>query len=197
VSGSAAAGAAWMQAAGALALLAVAGHCAARLVQASRAAALPDAAGDAAGVLMALGMAAMLSPLGDPIPAVAGEVVFGLVAAGSLARALGTPEPGRRTAWAGHVAGGAAMVLMFAMPAGAAWALVTWTLIACLTSFAAWWALAAVRGVAAVPARGPSPAAVPAPPVTSLCHAVMAGAMASLLLTTVPLPYGAHVISGP
>jgi hypothetical protein len=114
---------------------------------------------------------------------VAGEFVFGLLAAGSLAGALGTPEPGRRTAWAGQALGGAAMVLMFAMPAGVAWTLVTWTLIACLTSFAAWWALTAVRGLAAAPARAPSSILVVAPPVTAASHAVMAGAMVSLLLT--------------
>jgi hypothetical protein len=181
VSGSATAGVVWLQAAGALVLLAVAGHCAARLVhfQASRAATLPDAA----GLLMALGMAAMLSPLGDPIPQVAGVVVFGLLAAGSVAGALGAPEPGRRTVWAGHAVGGAAMVLTFAMPAGVAWALVTWTLIACLVSFAAWWALTAVRGVAAAPAGGAASALVLAPPVTALCHVVMASAMVYLLLT--------------
>jgi hypothetical protein len=127
VSGSAAGGAVWIQSAGALVLLAVAVHCAAR----------PDVT-DGADVLMALGLAAMLSPLGDPIPPTAGLVVFGLVAAWSLVGAVGAGEPRRRVAWVWRAVGGAAMVLMFAMPVGAAWTVLTWTLAAGFALFAAW-----------------------------------------------------------
>ncbi len=180
MSGSAADGAVWIQSAGALVLLAVAVHCAARLVQASRAAARPDVT-DGADVLMALGLAAMLSPLGDPIPPTAGVVVFGVVAAWSLVGAVGAGEPGRRVAWVWHAVGGAAMVLMFAMPVGAAWTVLTWTLAAGF----AWSALAAARGVVAVTTSARTvPAVVLAPPVTSLCHAVMAAGMVFLLLAT-------------
>ena len=184
MSGSAAGGAVWIQSAGALVLLAVAVHCAARLVQAGRAAARPDVT-DGADVLMALGLAAMLSPLGDPIPPTAGVVVFGLVAAWSLVGAVGAGEPGRRVAWVWHAVGGAAMVLMFAMPVGAAWTVLTWTLAAGFALFAAWSALAAARGVVAVTTSARTvPAMVLAPPVTSLCHAVMAAGMIFLLLAT-------------
>jgi hypothetical protein len=180
VSGSAAGGAVWIQSAGALVLLAVAVHCGARLVQASRAAARPDVT-DGADVLMALGLAAMLSPLGDPIPPTAGVVVFGVVAAWSLVGAVGAGEPGRLVAWVWHAVGGAAMVLMFAMPVGAAWTVLTWTLAAGF----AWSALAAARGVVAVTTSARTvPAVVLAPPVTSLCHAVMAAGMVFLLLAT-------------
>ena len=198
MSAPAAVDAAWIQSAGALVLLAVAAHCAARLVQASRAAARADAASHAADLLMALGLAAMLSPLGNPIPAAAGEAAFGLVVAGSLAAALGAGESGRRLAWARHAVAGAAMVYTFAaMPAGmsgmdgmsVAQALLTWTLVAYFAAAAAWSAVAAARGVAPGVSRvtaatsPPRPAAamVLAPPVTSLCHAAMAISMVYLL----------------
>jgi hypothetical protein len=187
VSGSAAGGAAaWVQAASALLLLAVAGHCAARLVQAGRAAARPAAAHHAADLLMALGLAAMLWPAGDPVPPPAGEVAFGLVAAGSLLGALHAREAGRRLDWAQRAVGGAAMVSMFAGASGP----VTWVLIAYLVSFAAWSALATALGLApgarrVAAAAGPArtlPGLVLAPPAVSTCHAVMAIAMAYLLL---------------
>jgi Domain of unknown function (DUF5134) len=170
-------------------LLVVAAHCAARLVQASRAAARPDAARHAADLLMALGLAAMLWPLGNPIPPLAGEVAFGLVVAWSLVGALGAGEAGRRVEWVELAVGGAAMVYMFAVSAGAFGPL-TWVLIAYFVSFTAWSALATARGLApgigrVAAATGSAwslPAVVLAPPVVSLCHAVMATCMVYLLL---------------
>ena len=171
--------------ASALVLLAVAGHCAARLVQAGRAAArhAPD-------LLMALGLAAMLWPLGDPIPPPAGEVAFGLVVAWSLVGALAARETDRRVAWVHHAAGGAAMVYMFAAMSAAPFGPLTWVLIAYFVSFAAWSALATARGLAlgvgrVAAATGPArtlPAVVLAPPAVSLCHTVMGIAMVYLLL---------------
>jgi hypothetical protein len=112
-------------------------------------------------------------------------VVFGLVAAWSLVGAVSAGEPGRRVAWVWHAVGGAAMVLMFAMPVGAAWTVLTWTLAAGFALFAAWSALAAARGVVAVTTSARTvPAVLLAPPVTSLCHAVMAAGMVFLLLAT-------------
>jgi Domain of unknown function (DUF5134) len=186
VSGSAAGGVVWIQTASALALLAVAVHCAARLVQASRAAARPEATRHAADLLMALSLAAMLWPLGNPIPPLAGEVTFSLVVAWSLVAALGVREVGRRVEWAPHVVGGAAMIYMFAGASGP----LTWVLIACFVSFAAWSALSTARGLASgvgrvAAATGPAPtlpAVVLAPPVVSLCHLVMALSMVYLLL---------------
>jgi hypothetical protein len=77
-----------VNAAAAVALPAVEAHCAARA----------EAASHAADLLMALGLAAMLSPLGDPIPAPVGEATFGLVVAGSLVAAAGAGESGGRLA---------------------------------------------------------------------------------------------------
>ncbi len=190
MSGSAAGGAVGIQAACALVLLAVAAHCAARLVQASRATARQDAARHAADLLMALGLAAMLWPLGNPIPPLAGEVAFGLVVAWSLVGALGAGEAGRRVEWVEHAVGGAAMVYMFAAMSAAAFRPLTLVLIAYFVSFAAWSALATARGLTSgvgwvAAATGPArtlPAVVLAPPVVSLCHTVMAIFMVSLLL---------------
>ena len=182
--------AAWIQPAGVLVLLAVAAHCAARLVQAGRAAARPDAAGHAADLLMALGLAAMLWPPGNSIPPLAGEVAFGLVVAWSLVGALGAGEARHRVAWVRHAVTGAAMIYMFAAMSAGAFGSLTWVLIASLASFAVWSALATARGLAsgvgqlaAATGSGPTlPAVVLAPPVVSLCHTVMAIFMIYLLL---------------
>ena len=192
MSGSAAGGAVWIQAAGALVVLAVAVHCAARLAQVSRAAARPAAARPAAAwagadALMALGLAAMLSPLGNPIPAAAGEVAFGLVVAGALAGTLTSREARGRATWVGHAVGGAAMAYMFATMSGGAFGLLTWVLVAYFAAFAVWSALATARGVSVgvVAVAGPGrtvPGIVLAPPMISLCHVVMATGMVTLLL---------------
>jgi len=189
VSGSAAASAVWIQTASALVLLAVAGHCAARLVQASRAAAGLDAARHAADLLMALGLAAMLWPTGDPISPLAGEVAFGLVVALSLVGALGAGRAGPRVAWVRPAVGGAAMVYMFAAMSAGAFGPLTLALVAYFASFAAWSGLATARSLAsAVEVAAPTgpartlPAVVLGPPVVSLCHAVMAIFMVYLLL---------------
>lgn len=183
-------GAVWIQTAFALVLIAVAGQCASRLVQAGRDAALPAAGRHAADLPMALGLAAMLWPPGNPIPPLAGEIVFGLVVAWSLARAVATGAGRHRLGWAQHAVSGATMVYMFAaMPAGAV-ALLTWVLIAYFVSFAAWSALATARGLApsvryVAAAAGPArtlTAAVLAPPVVSFCHTVMATSMVYLLV---------------
>ena len=190
MSGSAAGGAVGIQTALALVLLAVVGHCAARLVQASRAAARPATARHAADLLMALGLAGMLWPLGNPVPPLAGEIAFGLVVAWSLVGALAAGEAGRRVAWVQHAVGGAAMVYMYAAMSTGALGRLTWVLIAYLASFTAWSGLAAARGLASgvgrvAAATGPArtlPAVVLAPPVVSLCHTVMAISMVFLLL---------------
>lgn len=190
MSGSATGGAVWIQTACTLVLLAVAGHCAARLVQAGRAAARPEAARHAADLLMALGLAAMLWPPGSPIPPLVGEVAFGLVVVWSMVGALVAGEARCRVAWLQHAAGGAAMVYMFAAMSAGAFGPLTWVLITYVASFAAWSALATARGLAAgvgqvAAATGPGPtlpAVVLAPPVVSLCHTVMAIFMIYLLL---------------
>ncbi len=190
MSGSAAGSAAWIQTAFGLALVAVAGHCGARLVQASRAAAGLDAVRHAADLLMALGLAAMLWPPGDPISPLAGEVAFGLVVALSLVGALSAGEAGRRVAWVRLAVGGAAMLYMFAAMSGGAFGPLTLVLIAYFACFAAASTLATTRGLASAvvrvtPATGPAralPAVVLGPPAVSLCHSVMAIVTVYLLL---------------
>lgn len=190
MSGSAPAGAVWIQAASALVLLVVAGHCVARLVQAGRAAAWTDAARHAPDLLMALGLAAMLWHPGDPVPPLAGEVAFGLAVAWSMIGALGAGEGGRRLSWVQHAVGAATMVYMFGAMSAAPFGPITWALVVFFASFAVWSALVTVRGMASGlelvgPAAGPVrtlPALVLAPPTVSLCHAVMAIAMVYLLL---------------
>jgi hypothetical protein len=190
VSGSATGGAVWIQTALVLLLIAVAGHCASRPVQAGRDAALPAASRHAADLLMALGLAAMLWPPGNPIPPLAGEVVFGLVVAWSLAGAVVAGAGGRRLEWAQHAVSGATMVYMFAAMSAGAFALLSWVLLAYFASFAGWSALATARALApgarrAAAAVGAAPtltAVVLAPPVVSLCHSVMATSMVYLLL---------------
>jgi hypothetical protein len=132
---------------------------------------------------MALGMAAMLSPLGNPIPPAAGAVLFGLVVAWSLAGAVGAGAAGRRTTPVQHVVGAAAMVLMFAMPVGLALTLLTGALVAGFAVLAVQSAVGAVRSAGAVAtAESTAPALVLAPPVTCVCHLFMAAGMVYLLL---------------
>jgi len=190
VTGSAAGSAAWIQTAFALVLIAVAGHCAARLVQAGRAAARSAAARPGADLLMALGLAAMLWPQGNPIPPLAGEVVFGLVVAWSLAGAVAARAAGHRLEWAQHAVSGATMLYTFAAMSAGAFSPLTRVLIGYVASFAAWSAQVTARGMASgVPrvaaATGPVrtlPAVVLGPPAVSLCHTVIAIFMVYLLL---------------
>jgi hypothetical protein len=69
-----------------------------------------DVAGEAAHAAMGVGMAAMFSPLGDPVPDPIWTVVFGLSVVWFVAQAL------RARSVAGdvghHIAGGAAMLFM-------------------------------------------------------------------------------------
>ena len=183
-------GAVWIQTAFALVLIAVAGQCASRLVQAGRDAPLPGAVRHGADLLMALGLAAMLWPPGNPIPPLAGEIVFGLVVAWSLAGAVAAGAGRHRLGWSQHAVSGATMVYMFAAMSAGAFALLTSVLIASFVSFAAWSALATARGLAptvrhVAAAAGPArtlTAAVLAPPVVSFCHTVMAISMVYLLV---------------
>jgi hypothetical protein len=115
--------------------VAVAGYCVARLVAAAR---TPEAypgrhrAVDVAHVLMAVGMAAMLSPVGGPLPMAAWQTVFLLLTAwfaGSWWQSRGADDRWHG-GWHGnglhHALGAAAMLYMLtAMPhsghAGAPW----------------------------------------------------------------------------
>ena len=74
------------------------------------------------------------------------------------------------------------MVYMLATPAGSAWAVLTWVLVVWFALSAGRSAQAAARGPAAVTTSGLALPVIMAPPVTSLCHVVVAGGMVSLLL---------------
>lgn len=114
---------------GTAAFLAVAGYCVARLVAAAR---TPETypgrhrAVDVAHVLMAVGMAAMLSPVGGPLPMAAWQTVFLLMTAwfaGSWWQSRGAARDGWHGGWHGnglhHALAAAAMLYMLtAMPHG-------------------------------------------------------------------------------
>lgn len=121
---------------GTAAFVAVAGYCVARLVVAAKA---PESypgrhrAVDVAHVLMAVGMAAMSSPVGGPLPTAAWQTVFLLLTvwfAGTWWQARGTAHNAWHGGWHGnglhHALGAAAMLYMLmAMPhaghSGAPW----------------------------------------------------------------------------
>lgn len=114
---------------GTAAFLAVAAYCVARLVAAAR---TPESypgrhrAVDVAHVLMAVGMAAMLSPVGGPLPMAAWQTVFLLMTAwfaGSWWQSRGAERDGWQGGWHGnglhHALAAAAMLYMLtAMPHG-------------------------------------------------------------------------------
>lgn len=193
------------------AFLTVAGYCVVRLVVAGRVPAGyrgAHRAVDVAHVLMGLGMAAMVSPVGGPLPIAGWQTVFLLLTAWFAAswwqgRRTGTvPEP---VGWHGnplhHAAAGVAMLVMLgAMPHDGAHAAAPWmaampdgdagTLVAVLawTLAAYFLAAAAVRLVQtgwrrSCPA-GEVPALLLAPRLTSACEVTMALGTGYLLVAT-------------
>jgi hypothetical protein len=178
----------WIQWLGTVLLLAAAIHCGVRLDIASRSPAGSQRASDATHVLMCLGLAAMLTPLGDPIPVALWEAAFCLVVAWSLIATI--RERDRRLLWARHAVEGVAMIYMFATPLMSPPGL-TWILVVYCVCSASWSALMAVRAGSASAAQvatadGPS-ARLPqtwvlAPWTRSLGEAVMTGSMAWMLL---------------
>ncbi|MQA10117.1 MAG: DUF5134 domain-containing protein [Pseudonocardiaceae bacterium] len=190
---------------GTVLLLAVAGHCVARLVAGSGAAprdhCAQDRACDALHVLMSVGMAAMFSPVGGPIPRAGWEAVFCLAVGWSLVATVREREWRRRLAWARHTAAGVAMVYMLVAAAlpmsgtdaghtagghGGAPALpvLSWLLAGYFAGYALWSMLAVAGARPAAPALAVPAPAVPmlAPRMVSLCELVMAGGMAYMLL---------------
>jgi hypothetical protein len=184
---------------------AVAGYCVARLVAAAR---TPETypgchrAVDVAHVLMAAGMAAMVSPVGGPLPMAAWQTVFLLMAAwfaGSWWRARGTAGDGWHGGWHGnglhHALAAAAMLYMLtAMPhsghAGAPWLsggldgmtavalpVVGWALAAYFLA----WAMVLVRWRSpAAPAR--LSAVLTAPGAMTACQTTMAAGTGAMLV---------------
>ncbi len=192
-----------------VAFLAVAGYCVARLVAAARAPAEYRGchrAVDVAHVLMGVGMAAMASPVGGPLPMAAWQTVFLLMTAwfvGSWVQERRSGSAGWHGGWHGgglhHAVAAVAMVYMLtAMPHGDGhrsapwldgWAgtgmalpLVGWVLAAYFLTSAT--VLVVRTGWPAPALAGPAglPAVLVAPRVTATCQAAMALGNGYLLL---------------
>lgn len=196
----------WLRWVGTAAFLAVAGYCVARLVAAARA---PECyhgchrVVDLAHVLMAVGMAAMTSPVGGPLPMAAWQTVFLVMAvwfAGAWWRGRGT-----RT-WSGwhgselhHALAAAAMLYMLtAMShpghAGAPW--LAGGVGGGLAFPVVGWALAGyflALAVVLVRWRAPAgPAGLPvlltAPRPMAACQATMAAGTSGMLIAMLAAP---------
>lgn len=195
---------------GTAAFVAVAGYCVARLVAAARAPVTYPGrhrAVDTAHVLMAVGMAAMSSPVGGPLPMAAWQTVFLVLTvwfAGSWWQARGAARTETDGAWHGgwhgnglhHALGAAAMLYMLtAMPhaghsgtpwlpgglgpdmAGLALPVVGWVL-------AAYFLASAVVLVRWRSPAGPAglPALITAPAAMTACQTTMAAGTGVMLL---------------
>jgi len=197
----------WLRWAGTTAFLAVAGYCVARLVAATRTPASYHGchrAVDVAHVLMALGMATMLSPVGGPLPMAAWQTVFLLMSGwfvGAWWRARGTDT--WHGGWHGsdlhHALAALAMLYMLtAMPHGghhvAPWLdggfgggmalpAVGWVLVA---YFLAWAVMLATRRRAGGGPEGLSPV-LTAPGAMVACQVTMAGGTSGMLAAMLAL----------
>jgi Domain of unknown function (DUF5134) len=200
----------WLRWTGTAAFLAVAGYCVARLAAAHRApAGYPGRhrAVDVAHVLMGVGMAAMASPVGGPLPPAAWQAVFLLLAAwfaGSWWQQRRAGAPARDgMGWHGtglhHAVAALAMLYMLAaMPhaghdpsmwlaghlepglaPGAAPAVLGWALVAYFGGSA----VVLVARTDWRPAPGPgTPTILRTPRITATCQATMALGNGYLLL---------------
>lgn len=198
------AGPSWLRWVLAAAFLAVAGYCVVRLVAAHRVPANYRGchrALDVAHLVMGVGMAVMVSPVGGPLPAAGWQTLFLLIAAWFLGSAwhrwrTGTPvEP---IGWHGgglhHAVAALAMLYMLtAMPGDGHHMSLAW--MASMPRpdmgvlgwlFAAYFAGYAVllwpRAVRPAPAGGGIPAVLSAPRITAGCQLIMALGTAYLIL---------------
>lgn len=184
------------------ALLAVAGYCVARLAAAHR---VPGGypgghrALDVAHLIMALGMAVMVSPVGGPLPAAAWQTAYLLIAAwflGSTWRSRNGvhPEP---PGWHGgglhHAAAAFAMLYMIiAMPGDARHLAAPWLAVHHPDPGPAGWILSAYFALSAVvlgrrvlrpvPARPALPAVLAAPRLAAGCQVAMAVSMSYMVM---------------
>ncbi|MGH3880741.1 MAG: DUF5134 domain-containing protein [Actinophytocola sp.] len=198
----------WLRWATTAAFLAVAGYCVARLTAAHRVpAGYPGRhrAVDVAHILMGVGMAAMASPVGGPLPSVAWQTIFLLLAAwfaGSWwhERRNGTPASDGM-GWHGtglhHAVAALAMLYMLAaMPHGAGHDPAPWlpghlepgiALPALGRVLVGYFVVSAVLLVARTnwrptPRPGPQPAILRTPRITATCQTTMALGNGYLLL---------------
>jgi hypothetical protein len=199
------AGPSWVRWLLAAVLLAVAGYCVARLVVAQR---VPHGypachrAVDVAHLIMALGMAVMVSPVGGPVPAAGWETAFVLIAAWFLGaaarRGAMRPRPaGWPCGWRGgnlhHAAAALAMLYMItAMPADAQHMSTPWMAVQHTGSGPVGWILAGYFALTAVllghrvlwpaPAGTGLPAVLRAPRVAAGCQVAMAVSTAYMIM---------------
>lgn len=186
--------------------LAVAGYCVARLVVAARA---PEKypgshrTVDMAHVLMAVGMAVMLSPVGGPLPMAGWQTVFLLMTVwftGSWWRSRGTDGDGWHGGWHGNglhhaIASAAMLYMLMAMPhgghSGAPWMSGgLGTEMAGMAMPVVGWVLAAyflATAVVLVRWRAPAgpaglPALLTAPTVMTACQTTMAAGTGAMLV---------------
>jgi uncharacterized protein DUF5134 len=184
----------WVQWLGTVLVAAATGLAGLRLVVSGRSPAPTHRASDVTLLLMGAGMAAMLAPPGDPVPAAGWEVLFAGVVGWCVVAALRERVLSHRLMWVRHAAMGLAIIYLFAalpmtmsMPGTAA---LTWVLVAYFAACATWSALTAAgvelggSAEVATAAGGPRlPATwMLAPRTASLCEGVMATSMAWMLL---------------
>ena len=177
--------------------LGVAGYCVARLVAARSAGSTYGGchrAVDVGNVLMGVGMAAMSSPIGGPLPHAGWQAVFLLLAVWfAVSRLTGADPVGWHGGSLHHAIGAAAMLYMLiAIPHGgadmaqpwmagtvagtAALPVVAWVL-------AGYFALHALRTGVAVSRVGGAPVAVHSPRLAMTCQLVMSLGATAMLLT--------------
>ncbi|WP_163566745.1 DUF5134 domain-containing protein [Fodinicola feengrottensis] len=149
-------------------LLGVAGHCVARLVVAQRAHCAVDRTHNAIEAAMSAGMAAMVSPIGGPIPRAGWEAAFA-VAVGWAAFSAGRSHSRRAWMWLRQAVAGGGMLYMLTtteMPmsgtdmmqmSSAMVPAVTWTLVAYFGAVALWSRCCRPPAYESASAASPSP----------------------------------------
>jgi hypothetical protein len=179
----------WVQWTCTLLLLAVAGHCLARLVAATRSHCAGDRTHNAVDAVMSIGMAAMISPIGGPIPRAGWETAFAVAITWSAVATITSARAGqsvRAWAWLRQVAAGGGMLYMLAatsMPMSG-----TDTMHIAYFAVIAIWSLLPAAGLqltggGLAMAGGPSIRTAPlGPRAISLCEAAMSGGMVVMLL---------------
>lgn len=138
-----------------------------------------DPQGEASHAAMGVGMAAMFSPVGDPVPSPVWIALFALCGAWAGAAALRTPAGPLRSEAVHHVVGGGAMVFMLSVGHGDAPAPASVAAIV-LAGYFGWHVLRCSDRFGAAPAV--VAAAVRSARVAAGAHAALAAAMAVMLL---------------